>query len=886
VAVDVPARIELDSSRGDGGQPSPPENSHGPTSAATIETCLHAVERIPSAGRGQPAQFIPIRFIYRNKLTKDDKLLLAFDAFVVSEMLGRAVSFGKIIHGDDHAALKVKTSALAGEVRKRLGRITALLASPAPPDLVLNRHCAECEFQARCRKLAVEKDDLSLLAGMSAKERQKLRRKGIFTVTQLSYTFRPHRRPRRLRDKREKYHHALKALAIRKQKIHIVGSPELKLEGTPVYLDVEGLPDRDFYYLIGVRIGHGDSAVQHSLWADTVADEGKIWREFMALLETVEQPVLIHYGSYEKTFLKEMKDRHGEPPEESTVSKSLQASVNLLLHTFAQIYFPGISNGLKDTAGNLGFKWGEVGASGLNAIAWRCQWEELNRAMFKERLIAYNNQDCEALGMVTEQILQLTSLRTTDESNQTESANVVRVDSKEFQWKSKWKEFKSPVSGFEYINAAAHWDYQRHRVYARSGKAPKKPSAPRRVARNYGLTQLAIRLRASWWCPQCKIRGQFIDTVSKTVHDIVFGRQSLKLRAVKYVFRTYRCRKCRGRLGLAERFSIFRRYGWNLVAYLIYQIIDLNIPQHTVVCGFNTVFHFDLHKNTLNHMKVRVGKYYAETRQQILAHIVQGSLVHADETRANIKGKIGFVWVLTNMNEVYYTLADSREGDMVQKLLPDYKGVLVSDFYTAYDSIGCPQQRCLIHLMRDLNDEVLDNPFDDQLKKIVTAFGVLLRPMVETVDRYGLKKHFLKKHLLGVEHFYRELKKTDWQSESALKCKDRFERNRDKLFTFLNYDGVPWNNNNAEHAVKAFAQVRDNVAGASTAKGLEEYLVLLSVGQTCKYMGVDFLDFLRSGEQDIHAFAESRRRRRHGRDRSVAVTSTAAIVSASDWAGS
>ena len=95
--------------------------------------------------------------------------------------------------------LKVKTSALAGEVRKRMEKIAVLLASAAPPDLVLNRHRAECEFQARCRKIAVEKDDLSLLAGMSAKERQKLRSKGIFTVTQLSYTFRPRRRPRRQR---------------------------------------------------------------------------------------------------------------------------------------------------------------------------------------------------------------------------------------------------------------------------------------------------------------------------------------------------------------------------------------------------------------------------------------------------------------------------------------------------------------------------------------------------------------------------------------------------------------------------------------------------------------------------------------------------------------
>ena len=115
---------------------------------------------------------------------------------------------------------------------------------------------------------------------MSAKERQKLRSKGIFTVTQLSYIFRPRRRPKRLRDKREKYHHSLKALAVREKKIHIVGSPEFKIEGTPVYLDVEGLPDRDFYYLIGVRVGHEDYAIQHSLWADTAEDEAKIWRDF------------------------------------------------------------------------------------------------------------------------------------------------------------------------------------------------------------------------------------------------------------------------------------------------------------------------------------------------------------------------------------------------------------------------------------------------------------------------------------------------------------------------------------------------------------------------------------------------------------------------------
>jgi predicted RecB family nuclease len=835
----------------------------GPRPEQVLESRLHAVERVPSEGRGKPAQFVPIRFVFRNKLTKDDRLLLAFDALVLSQALGREVSLGKIIHGDDHATLKVKTSALASGVRKRLEKTAALLSSPAPPDLVLNRHCAECEFQARCRKIAVEKDDLSLLARMNEKERQKLRSKGIFTVTQLSYTFRPRRRPKRLRDKREQYHHSLKALAIREKKIHIVGSPELKIEGTPVYLDVEGLPDRDFYYLIGLRIGNGDSAIQHSLWADTVEDEGKIWREFLGILETVEKPVLIHYGSYETTFLKRMSERHGSPGERSVAATGLASPVNLLSVIFAQIYFPVSSNGLKDTAGFLGFTWANAGLSGLNSVAWRHRWEELFDGTTKEMLLTYNAQDCEALNLMTDRVSQLAGQLGPESPTQAGGVDVVHADAEQFQHRSRWRAFTSPVTGFEKINAAAHWDYQRHRVYARSGKAPKKAAPPHPRNLRPEQAQLVVVWPASRTCPKCQRKVQSKATQkSTTVHDIVFGRHSLKRRVVKHMFRTYHCRQCRIDFGMEERFRLFRQYGWNLVAYLFFQLVELNIPQLTVVRHFNRLFRFDLSTSTLNNMKTRVAGYYAATKQKILEHIIPGRLVHADETRANIKGKTGFVWVLTSNSEVVYILADSREGEMVQKLLAGFKGVLVSDFYTAYDSIGCLQQRCLIHLMRDLNEEVLNNPFDTELKQVVTAFAELLQPMVETVDHFGLKSHFLKKHLADVARFYGEIGKADYRSEAATKCKERFERNQDKLFTFLSHDGVPWHNNNAEHAIKAFARLRDVIAGTSTEKGLEEYLTLLSVCQTCKYMGVDFLDFLRSGEKDIHAFAESRRGRR------------------------
>ena len=43
------------------------------------ESHIHAMEKIPREGRGKAAQFVPIRFIYRNKLTRNDKLLIAFD---------------------------------------------------------------------------------------------------------------------------------------------------------------------------------------------------------------------------------------------------------------------------------------------------------------------------------------------------------------------------------------------------------------------------------------------------------------------------------------------------------------------------------------------------------------------------------------------------------------------------------------------------------------------------------------------------------------------------------------------------------------------------------------------------------------------------------------
>src|SRR2546421_9075216 len=94
--------------------------------------------------------------------------------------------------------------------------------------------------------------------------------------------------------------------------------------------------------------------------SDLARDEGSIWREFLSKLIEVENPVLIHYGSFETVFLKRMRQRYGAPPSGSPVAKALESPINLLSVIFGQIYFPTYSNGLKDIAGWLGFKWSLV----------------------------------------------------------------------------------------------------------------------------------------------------------------------------------------------------------------------------------------------------------------------------------------------------------------------------------------------------------------------------------------------------------------------------------------------------------------------------------------------------------------------------------------------
>jgi predicted RecB family nuclease len=165
-------------------------------------------------------------------------LVLAFDSLVVSEVLGRDVASGKLIHGDESAIAKVQTRALASEARKIIADISNLLSGEGPPDLILNRHCPECEYRNPCKEKAITKDDLSLLSSITEIERSRHRSKRIFTVMQLSYTFRPRRTSKKAKNPGKPRCSALHALAIRENTVYIHGTPQLFDSKAQIYLDI------------------------------------------------------------------------------------------------------------------------------------------------------------------------------------------------------------------------------------------------------------------------------------------------------------------------------------------------------------------------------------------------------------------------------------------------------------------------------------------------------------------------------------------------------------------------------------------------------------------------------------------------------------------------
>ena len=817
-----------------------------------VMSVIDAVEKTYS--RGRLLQLVPYRCQLQETVIQHDKMLLAYDGLCLQNVSRVPITVGKLVNGAKKQVRRVYLQGLFIAVHAHLRQLTYLTRKEKEPQPIINKHCVECEFREPCRSKAIEVDDLSLLKNMSIKERTQLRTKGIFTINQLSYTFRPRRRSKNPHSKSDRFSCPLKALAIRENKIHVAGEPRFTVEDNDGFLDIEGIPDRAVYFLAGLRIHLQGQTIQYSFWANDYSDEKTLWKSLLKALQKHQVSRIVHFGSYDRDFLESMNRRYSDSKGDMEYVETLiRQSVNLLSVIYSRIYFPTYSNSLKDIGQYLGHQWPDEIRTGYEALLARRNWEASPDDGIKNSLIEYNASDCEALALVAQRVSQLCSHLSAPKPN--ENSNFVDTNKLRGWGPFKFGSVNFVTPDFEYINRASYWDYQRERIVLRSHRLSKRINIGRLKRRNKYRINKVIDCRQAVTCLYCKSRNVHKwGPMSKIVFDLKFSPMGVKRWVVKYRFNRQICWTCNKTFVSRNRPWGRSKFGAGLIRYFAFLTIDIQISRGAARKLLTQFFGLELPRESIGRLNRTAAKFYEATYKKILRSIITGNLIHADETKVILNGRFAYVWVLANQENVVYFFSDTREGAKVQEILKNFRGVLVSDFYSVYDSFECLQQKCLIHLIRDLNDDLLRQPFNEELKSLGGGFSSLVKPIVETIDRHGLKARYLRKYKRSVAQFFRWLAKANFQTEVTICYMKRFAKNREKLFTFLDYDDVPWNNNAAEHAIKAFATLRRVLGGQSSEMGIQDCLILLSLCETCRYRGINFWDFLCSGSNNIDAY--------------------------------
>lgn len=144
------------------------------------------LKRVPEPSKLGDFHYVPVLFSEGRQIRKQQRALLDVYGLLLSRLQGRMPGFGIFWHGRECRPTRVRLSTDPRKAGRLLEELRQMRGGDAPPWLVLNDHCAICEFRQRCHQQAVQEDNISLLRGIKEKEIMAYVRKGILTVTQLA----------------------------------------------------------------------------------------------------------------------------------------------------------------------------------------------------------------------------------------------------------------------------------------------------------------------------------------------------------------------------------------------------------------------------------------------------------------------------------------------------------------------------------------------------------------------------------------------------------------------------------------------------------------------------------------------------------------------------
>jgi transposase len=333
--------------------------------------------------------------------------------------------------------------------------------------------------------------------------------------------------------------------------------------------------------------------------------------------------------------------------------------------------------------------------------------------------------------------------------------------------------------------------------------------------------------------------------------EVVRRRQVLHIprapvEVIEHIVRRRTCpccgRVCTPPLDLGDRVLGHHRVGLETMAYIASLRAVGRLPLRTIQWLLGARHGLHLSVGALVGLLKAVAARAKPALAQLQAAVRGSPVVCADETGWREDGRPGHIWTFSTPTLRLFHYAHSRAGAVVQEVLGAvYEGVLVSDFYVAYNVHDGPHQRCWVHLLRDIHDLRAAHPGDAGLAAWADAVHDLYleAKQVAAGDAGGAARAAARDDL---ERRLTAVCRDGWQPGSALPqatlCQ-RIDRFLDELFEFVLDPAVPPDNNLAERSLRPLVVARKVSGGSRSAAGSEVRMALASLFGTWLAQGRD-----------------------------------------------
>ena len=338
-------------------------------------------------------------------------------------------------------------------------------------------------------------------------------------------------------------------------------------------------------------------------------------------------------------------------------------------------------------------------------------------------------------------------------------------------------------------------------------------------------------------CPECGCKD-LTECDKKTRHiqeDITLPRVETTL----YLKHHYYCKNCK-RVVCAKGYSeIPGSYiGPKAKALAVFLRYAVKISERDVRALFEKAFNLKMAASSISGFRRQLKKEALPLYEKLIESLRLSRFIHADETGWKINGDNHWLWKFSNKKISISHIDKSRGQNVPDKIIGDkYKGVLISDFLSAYNKIGAKaKQRCLVHILRDL-DKVMEYWHDDlEVIRYCARLKKIFQNAIELYKEYKAKRRdkIYRDRRSALSEALKDFSFPNPNKRILNRFAKRLERHKNELFTFLYEKDIDYHNNHAEQQIRPDVIFRKITFGNRSYIGAQNHSVIMSILQTAK----------------------------------------------------